>query len=310
MALAVMMIGVLVLLLAGLMLAMAGFLLAPPRMEDGKALWVLKRVSPVDLGLRFEPLVFEVEDRQNPGRLKMRAWWLPGPAESARTAIIVHGYADAKVGGIAWARTLIELGHHVLAVDLRAHGESEGRQSTAGYFERHDLSQIIDQIRLMRPEQTRTLTLFGVSLGAAVAGAAAALRDDVSAVIMECPFRDYVSAAQEHADVMGMPGRWLQRPAIRLAEKLSRSDFDEVAPIRLVKSLRCPLMVIHGAADLFVSKGDMDELESAVRGRPAELGPTRYWRVADTHHVLALATDPAEFKKRVGEFLAEALREA
>src|ERR1700733_3113274 len=101
---------------------------------------------------------------------------MPNQNSSNKTVILIHGYADAKVGSIAWAPTWQSLGYHILAIDLRAHGESAGRFTTAGFFERHDLDQIINQLRAAHPQQTERLVLFGISLGAAVALAAAALR--------------------------------------------------------------------------------------------------------------------------------------
>jgi fermentation-respiration switch protein FrsA (DUF1100 family) len=291
-------------------LAMARFLLSPPRMTDGAALWILKRIGPDDLGLPWENLSFLVLDEKTHQKLKMAAWWIPAATPSPRCAVIVHGYADAKIGGIAWAPTFRAMGYNVLAIDLRAHGESEGTQTTAGYFERHDLSQIIDQIRAQRPTATRELVLFGVSLGAAVAGAAAAMRDDIAAVIMDCPYSDYPSAAQTHARVMGMPGPMFQRFAITLAQKLSGADLSACAPMRVIPTLACPLMVIHGADDLFVDPADMDAVEHATNSRAPALGPTVYWRAVDTHHVLAIRTDPTEFRRRIEEFLALAFAHA
>jgi fermentation-respiration switch protein FrsA (DUF1100 family) len=288
-------------------LAMARFLLSPPRMTDGAALWILKRIGPDDLGLPWENLSFVVLDEKTRQKLKMAAWWIPAVSPSSKCAVIVHGYADAKIGGIAWAPTFRAMGYNVLAIDLRAHGESEGTQTTAGYFERHDLSQIIDQIRAQRPDAARELVLFGVSLGAAVAGATAAMRDDIDAVIMDCPYSDYPTAAQTHARVMGMPGPIFQRFAIALAQRMSGADLSECAPVRVIPTLACPLMVIHGADDLFVDSADMDAVERATNSRAASLGPTVYWRAVDTHHVLALRTDPAEFQRRIEAFLVVAM---
>lgn len=289
-------------------LAMARFLLSPPRMTDGAALWILKRIGPDDLGLPWENLSFLVLDEKSRRKLKMAAWWIPATSPSSKCAVIVHGYADAKIGGIAWAPTFRAMGYNVLAIDLRAHGESEGTQTTAGYFERHDLSQIIDQIRAQRPAATRELVLFGVSLGAAVAGATAAMRDDIGAVIMDCPYSDYPTAAQTHARVMGMPGPMFQRLAIAMAERMSGADLSACAPVRVIPTLACPLMVIHGADDLFVDPADMDAVERATNSRAASVGPTVYWRAVDTHHVLALRTDPTEFQRRIEAFLAMAIR--
>jgi uncharacterized protein len=285
---------------------MARVLLSPPRMSDGRAAWILKRLSPADLGMGFEDVAFTVRDEKSGGRLKIAAWWIPAAGSSERSVVIVHGYADAKVGGIAWAPTLRALGYHVLAIDLRAHGESEGTQTTAGFFERHDLSQVIDQMRAARPAVTREVALFGVSLGAAVVGATAAMRDDISAVIMDCPYSDYLTAARTHARANGMPGPLFQRIAINWAQKLSGADFLACSPVKVIPMLACPLMVIHGADDLFVDPVDMDAVEAAMKLRAPELGPTVYWRALDTHHVSALRTDAEEFRRRIAAFLNEA----
>jgi pimeloyl-ACP methyl ester carboxylesterase len=294
-------------LVGGVSFAMAKVLLSPPRMTDGRALWILRRMSASDLGLPSEDLTFVVRDERTNQNLKISAWWIPAAVRSERCVVIIHGYADSKIGGIAWAPTFRAMGYNVLAIDLRAHGESGGTQTTAGYFERHDVSQVIDQIRAQRPAAARDVVLFGVSLGAAVAGATAALRDDVAAVIMESPYSDYPSAAQTHGDNLGMPGPLFQRAAIALAQRMSGADLYEYGPVRVIPTLRCPLMVIHGSADLFVARKDMDAVEAVTMGRPPEVGPTVYWRLEGTHHVLALRTDPEEFRGRVGAFLEEAL---
>src|SRR5215471_5916604 len=97
---------------------MTHMLLSPPRMTDGKAAYLLKRLSPGDFGLHFQPVVFTVRDEQTPQRqpLKIAAWWIPHPAAAGKCVILIHGYGDAKVGAIAWAPTWHSLGYHILAI--------------------------------------------------------------------------------------------------------------------------------------------------------------------------------------------------
>src|SRR5450631_1908791 len=118
---------------------MSQVLLRPRRMSDARALFHLKRLSPADLAMQFENVSFSVIDERDGKKLKLAGWWIPNSNAEARgrCAIIVHGYGDAKVGGIAWAPLLQSLGFSVLAVDLRAHGESQGTLCTAGFWERH-----------------------------------------------------------------------------------------------------------------------------------------------------------------------------
>ena len=44
-------------------------LLHPPRMSDGKAMYVLRRMSPADLGLPYERVNFDVRDEAYRGTL-------------------------------------------------------------------------------------------------------------------------------------------------------------------------------------------------------------------------------------------------
>lgn len=286
-------------------LAMAMALLRPPRMGDGKALFFLKRLTPRDLDLPYENVHFDHPDPRTGRPLRFAGWWIPHDSPSEQTAVILHGYSDAKIGGIAWAPLLRSLGYNVLAIDLRAHGHSHGRYSTAGYFERHDVSGIIDQLKSQRPEQTRKLLLMGVSLGSAVAAATAVLRTDLSAVVLECPFLDFPHAVLSHADKLGVPGHFFQRCALQVAQWIAGADYGQVRPVNLIGKIPCPLWVVQAEDDPFVPAAEQAQVAAAVLARPPELGLTRLWQVANCHHVIALAEHPAEYRQRLMEFLAE-----
>ena len=293
---------VLALLCAGIVVGMAGMLLKPPRMTDGKATWVLKRLSPGDLGLTFEELSFDVRDARDGGPLKIAAWWIPPPRPSGKCVVALHGYGDAKVGAIAWAPTFHSLGYGVLALDLRAHGESGGRHVTAGFWERHDVGDAINQFRADRPAETRSVVLFGVSLGAAVAAAVGAQRDDLDAVILESPYADYRSAIAAHAEILGQPGGALQTLGVRLAEWLSGADFDAVRPVDLIPKIACPLMIIQAGDDPFVPPADASRIAAAAALRAAEL-QTVVWHVPGAPHVQALGVDPVVYREKLAAFL-------
>ena len=304
---------------AGLLLAgvsvfmMARMLLGPRRMSDARALRLLGRLSPDDVGLHtYEEMPFRVRDaqRDDGSTITLTAWWIPQRPEVARgrCAILVHGYGDAKVGALAWAPTFHDFGYHVLTIDLRAHGESGGSHSTAGFFERHDLNQVINDLRASRPDETRTLVLFGVSLGAACVLAAAEQREretghgDVAGVILESPFADYKRAVAAHGHILGYPGGVLRDAGVALAERLSGADFDAVRPVDLVPRLRAPLMLLLSGDDPFVPPADAAMLEDAARQRPADR-VTRVWTIAECPHVFGLAVCTDEYQHRLGEFL-------
>jgi fermentation-respiration switch protein FrsA (DUF1100 family) len=300
----------LALLCGGVVLGMANMLLKPPRMTDGKATYVLQRLSPGDLDLPFEDVKFEVRDaapRQSSGqasggKLKIAGWWIPPQERTGKCAVLIHGYGDAKVGAIAWAPTFHALGYGCLAIDLRAHGESEGQHTTAGYFERHDVGDVINQFRAARPSEAQCVVLFGVSLGAAVAAAVAAEREDIDAVVLESPYADYRHAIAAHAEILGQPGGFLQELGVRLAERISGADFDAVRPVDLISHIKAPLMIIQAGDDPFVPPTDAKRVEQAATSRPAEY-PTVYWHVELAPHVQALSADPAGYREKLEEFL-------
>jgi uncharacterized protein len=290
-----------------LVVAMALMLLRPRRMRDARAIFMLHRLSPADLDLEFEDVSFEVIDQSNGGKLKIAGWWIANPQARGRCAVILHGYSDAKVGGIAWAPLLRELGFSILAIDLRAHGESGGMNSTAGFWERHDVSQVIDQLKAARPPETNQILLFGVSLGAATAAATGAMRDDLAAVILECPFADFHHAAGYQADRLSTPGKLFQDLAYGLAKVISRADFDAVRPVETIPKIPCPLMVIQSCDDPFLSDEDLAAVREAVESRPAAIGPSICWALPETHHVVGLRKDPEGYRKRIEDFLLQSL---
>jgi pimeloyl-ACP methyl ester carboxylesterase len=298
---------VLVLLCAGAVFGMGSMLLKPPRMSDGKATYVLQRLSPGDLGFPFEELSFRVRDARDGEPLKIAGWWIPprsGPGKCVvgKCVVALHGYGDAKVGAIAWAPTFHSLGYGVLAIDLRAHGESGGVHSTAGFWERHDVGDVINQFRASHPNETRSMILFGVSLGAAVAVATAAQRDDLDGVILESPFADYRRAIATHAEILGQPAGLLQTLGVRLAEWMSGADFNAVRPVDLIPKIPCPLMIIQPGDDPFVPPADVKRIEAAAASRPGALH-TVYWHVPDAPHVQSLAADPDAYRRALAAFL-------
>lgn len=299
--------GIVLLLL--MVAVMTWLVVRPPRMTDGKALALLRRLSPGDLGLHYESITFDVNDTVSGGPIPIAAWWIPHEDAHGRCAVIVHGYADAKVGGIAWAPMFHRLGMNVLAIDLRCHGESGGRFCSAGYDERNDLSQVVDQVRRDHPEDTRQIVLFGVSLGAAVVAATAVNRRDIDAVIMECPYADFRSAAVTHGRVMGVPGGAVAKAALHLAQWLAKADFREVRPVDLIPHIPCPLMVIRGCRDFLVDDADAAALERAATTRAPELGQTIFWAIPNCGHVLGLACDP-EYETRITEFVRTAMEDS
>lgn len=292
--------GLLAFVCAALLMAIG--MLRPPRMTDGRAAWLLKRLSPADLGMHYESVFFSVPRGRRGGRLRLAAWWIPARGAGDSCAVLLHGYGDAKVGAIAWAPMLHEKGYNVLALDMRAHGQSDGRFVTAGVRERHDVSAVIDQLRLARPACTRHVILFGISYGGAVAAATAALRNDIAGVVLDCPVLDFASAAAAHCDLHGLPGRLIQRTAKRLASALAGEDLGSLRTAEVLPVLQCPLMLVDCGRDVFVAPHEREHLRRALDLRRQRGLPTISWEPADALHLEAIVRYGDEYRRRLEEF--------
>jgi uncharacterized protein len=260
----------------------------PPRMTEGKAVYLLGRLSPADLGMEFEDVKFHISEVGSSNKLFLAGWWIPCDS-SAKTVVMLHGFADAKIGAIAWSEPWRELGYNILAVDLRAHGESDGRLCTAGQLESSDILQLLDQLRAQHPDRAQRIVLFGVSLGAAVVAIVASQREDICAVVLDSPFSSYRDAVMTHAELLRQPAKLIAPAALSLVEKLTGARFDDIAPRRIVPRIKCPVLIIAGGKDSFFD--------------PAAFDPRLVKIFPDAGHLLAYTSTPSEYRRTLKEFL-------
>ena len=126
--------------------------------------------------------------------VEIGAWFMPGSDEGP-SVIVLHGYGRCRRDSLGLAEMLAHEGYSVLAITLRAHGDSGGDVNDIGYSARHDVVAAVDYLEQRRPG--RPIFVQGESLGAATAiYAGGELQTRVAGYILECPFRDIRSAVR------------------------------------------------------------------------------------------------------------------
>jgi uncharacterized protein len=183
---------------------------------------------------------FEALKLQGDGVI-LRGWRFPAKEASRGTIIFLHGVADNRSSGVGVAERFTARGFDVIAYDSRANGESGGDACTYGYYEKRDLSRVIDTVG------RRPIILLGQSLGAAVALQTAAEDDRVAAVVGAEVFSDLRTLARERAPFILSDGS-LDRAFAR-AEAEARFKVDEVSPVLAARRIHVPVLLIHGEAD-------------------------------------------------------------
>ncbi len=188
----------------------------------------------------------------------LAGWFCASSRPRKGTVIYLHGIADNRGSAIGAIRRYTAKGLDVIAYDSRAHGESEGTACTYGYFEKLDLSRVLDTI------EPQPIVLLGTSLGAAVAIQAAAIDPRISAVVAAEIFSDLRTIAGERAPWM-LPERLIAR-AFHVAEGTARFDVDAVSPLRAAAKIRIPTLLIHGSADRDTTPAHSERVFSALPG--------------------------------------------
>ncbi len=183
-------------------------------------------------------------------------------ADGAPLDIAFHGYRGHALrdfcGG---SRISFALGHNLLLVDQRAHGESEGRTITFGAKERLDC---LDWVRWANerfgcPE----ITLFGVSMGAGTVLLATALDlpENVLGAVADCPYaraEDVIAAVGKNMHLPEALTRLLASGAACLFGGFRLRDADAVEALRRA---RVPVLLLHGEDDRLVPCEMSAELE-------------------------------------------------
>ena len=102
------------------------------------------------------------------------------------TIILLHGIRSRKEQYLELSNYLSLRGYNTVALDLRAHGSSEGVHCTFGVKEKRDVASLIDELYSLGLENN--LGVWGQSLGGAVAIQSTAFDDRIQFAIVESTF--------------------------------------------------------------------------------------------------------------------------
>jgi uncharacterized protein len=172
--------------------------------------------------------------------------------------VYLHGIADNRASGTGVIERFVKRGLGVVAYDSRAHGESSGEACTYGFFEKHDLRRVLDQL------DPGPVILIGSSLGAAVALQAAAGDPRVSAVVAAETFSDRRTVARDRVPFI-LTDRVLAR-AFEVAEEQGHFDVDAVSPLDAAGKITARVLLIHGDAAVDTPADHSRRIFDALRG--------------------------------------------
>lgn len=180
---------------------------------------------------------------------KLKGYLLkPDLKEPKAVIIMVHGVGGCKEGFLATASQMAKQGYASVIYDQRAHGESGGDYCTYGFYEREDVSIIINRIKEKYPFQP--IGVWGSSLGGAVAIQALERDKRLDFGIIESTFTDLDAIVYDYMQHrLHFQNRFLARRALHHAEEIAQFDASKVKPIESVKRIHQPVFMAHGNQD-------------------------------------------------------------
>ncbi len=229
--------------------------------------------DPSDVSLDFQDLHLVTKDN-----IRLHGWFVPSPG-ARQTLLIFHGNAGNISHRLEWIRLLHELNCHILIMDYRGYGRSEGSPHEEGLY--LDARAAYDWWALERGKTGEQLVVMGESLGGSVAVDLAA-QVNPAGLILQSTF----TSAWDMAKTMFPLG---------LLQPLTGIRFDSLSKIDRIRS---HILVIHGNRDEIVPFQLGKHLYDAAPS------PKTFYEVPGAgHNDLVWAAGP-DYSKRLGAFLA------
>lgn len=220
--------------------------------------------DPGTFGLEFDSVRFQ----SRVDRLQIAGWYVPNPG-AVRAMILVHGRNASKQNAVSGqlpllAAELHAAGFAVLMIDLRGHGESEGKRYTFGVHERRDVLGAVDFL-IDKGFGAGQIGVLGISLGGAAVIGAAGEEPNIGALVIESTFADINALiAPNWKTESGLPMFFL--PGVfYLWKRLVGFDLRKVKSVdELVQIPPRPILILHSRTDEIIDVGHAYQLKEAV----------------------------------------------
>lgn len=261
--------------------------------------------SQIDRGLidkeSYEALNKEEIELISKEGLSLKGIYIEAPRKTNKTVILVHGISVSHVNSIKYMNMFYRRGWNILTFDHRRHGNSEGKYSTYGYYEKEDLDLWVNWV-VRRNGNNSVIGLHGESMGAATVLQYASISKYVSFIIADCGYSNLKELLKYR---LKEDTHWLLMPMYYMASfkalVKAKFKFGDVRPIDDIKNSPIPTLFIHGSEDTFVPYYMSEKMYEAKKNNK------KIYIAKGAAHAASIEVDREAYEKVVNEFLDEVL---
>ena len=197
--------------------------------------------------------------------LKLHGITIPANNDAHEWIMLIHGYDADCTQLLGLAKTYHALGYHVLTIDLRGFGQSEGEYITFGAKESADINAWIDELSELDPGCT--VILHGLSLGAASALIASSecINPALKGVIADssyCSFMEQMKTLTSR--LFHIPGTTFIPGLSFWIKKVADFNYEQSDVAKAISIHGVPTLFFHGQNDHFVPLEHVYRLSNAL----------------------------------------------
>ncbi|SDO24041.1 hypothetical protein SAMN05518871_11311 [Psychrobacillus sp. OK028] len=222
------------------------------------------------------------------------------PLETNNYVVICHGVTENKINSLRFVRMFERLGFNSVVYDHRRHGDSGGKTTSFGFYEKIDLQSVVEAVR-DRAGNDAVLGIHGESMGAATTLLyAGSIIDDANFYISDCAFSDF---EQQVYHIMTQTTPLRSSLAIRFANLFLKLrdgyTLNLVSPIDMIDKIEKPVLFIHSLQDDFILPKMTEDLYEK------KLGPKTLKLFDIGEHAKSFNENSKEYEQVVADFLQE-----
>ncbi len=222
------------------------------------------------------------------------------PFDTKKYIIISHGVTENKTSSIKYMNLFLERGFNGIIYDHRRHGESGGKNTSFGYYEKFDLKQIVDWLKREKGKDI-LLGIHGESMGAATMILyAGGIEDGADFYIADCPFSDFKELLNYVIkQEIKLPGKVFIPIANLFLRARARYSIKDISPISVIDKIKSPMLFIHSKKDDFILPEMTQKLFDKKRG------PKKLFFAVNGTHAQSYNENKEAYEKAVDDFLKE-----